>query len=271
MAAGSSSAAQPRVKATWRPRTPRAETLAKSEVRRNIDPLSVKRGGDCLERRSERLGRAVSRRLRFTNSQLPADGYLRMQKVSVETQNTYAEAWETFTASGGPGLEKMPVAALDRELDRCILSRYLDGAPLAECRVLCYAARWKSGATNHDLKRSHAALQGFRACTRERIGLPNAWEATLLLVDEALKSGDAHETLAAAGLMLQLDLMARPGEMCAMTADWFFSVRQKFSPATGLLVFFPGDGGARDKAKQQDDAVGIGELRSSRSSTGSRT
>lgn len=82
----------------------------------------------------------------------------------------------------------------------------------------------------------------------------------MLLVDQALKADDAQETLVAAAMLLQFDLMARPGGVCAMDSSWIFSVKHKFSASTGLVVFYPGDAGARDKSKQQGDAVGVGEL-----------
>lgn len=77
-----------------------------------------------------------------------------MQKVSAKTQETYSEAWQSLVNEAGGDLTSAPPEALDRELDRVILARYLDGAPVSECRVMFYATRWRMGTTNLDLKRS---------------------------------------------------------------------------------------------------------------------
>lgn len=177
-----------------------------------------------------------------------------------KTQDIYTAAWATLVKTVGTGLATATGDVIDRALGKVIFNEYLDGASLAECRVLYYATLWQTGLGNGDLKRSYAALQGFRSCTRERIGLPNSWEATLLLAHEGLQRGDPQEILTAAALLLQFDLMARLGEMCVLDASWIFSVRHRFSASTALVVFFLWDSSGRDKSKQQDDAVGVGEL-----------
>ena len=94
-----------------------------------------------------------------------------------------------------------------------------------DVRRLYYAAGWETGHTNQDLKQSMAALKGFKAATREKVGAPNVFEVVLLLPRAAAEKGTRKSLAITFLTLLQFDTLARPGEMCVMEATWCTSTR----------------------------------------------
>lgn len=224
----------------WKPRAVRGVTKSLGSSASRSRPASSPpsaRSSEEQRRAADRLGRAVNRRIRYTAAGRPAVGYLRMQKVSAKTQELYGEASRQFfsvTKLSGSA----PVQIVDAELDRSILALYLDGAQLAEARVLFYAVRWRTGATNGELRRSHASLAGFRSSTREPIGEPVMWEAACLMALSAVQNKRRDDAMVAVMMLAQFDLLARPGEMCALDASWVLKIKTEHSSADTMIVFF---------------------------------
>lgn len=68
----SSDASRGRVASIWKPRTSQSRTPSGSGSGRNLDAQAVSRGGTSHEKKAERLGRAVARRLHFNDSKQTA-------------------------------------------------------------------------------------------------------------------------------------------------------------------------------------------------------
>lgn len=80
-----------------------------------------------------------------------------------------------------------------------------------------------------------------------------------MMARAGLRRGTRASVQAAA--LLQLDLVCRPGEAVAIAKDWVHRLpKYKSQEAQVAVVFFPSSRGCRDKAKQQDDTIVVGEI-----------
>lgn len=73
--------------------------------------------------------------------------------------------------------------------------------------------------------------------------------------------GTCGSARAAALTLLQFDLVCRPGEIVAVANEWVHRMPgySNRDPQVAV-VFFPSSRGRRDKAKQQDDTIIVGEI-----------
>ncbi len=203
--------------------------------------------------------RATDRAVKFKEREVPANEFLRRQRVTPKTQDTYQAIVDRFYNE-----EKLKrtddVALIDRALNRRILKMYLTGEHIGTARYLLHALKWDKGVKAKLFPKALSAIAGFKSVSHETMKDPNSWEAVLLAAEAGCRANTKHSVTAAAASLVQFDTLARPSEVLLMDGDWVFKTKSSEGNPVAALTFFPSSQSSGDKNKQQDDTIVIGEV-----------
>jgi hypothetical protein len=203
--------------------------------------------------------RASDRAVKFKERAVPANEFLRRQRVTAKTQDTYKTIVDRFYSE-----EKLKrtddVALIDQVLNRRILGMYLTGEHIGTARYLLHALKWDKGVKAKSFPKALAAIGGFKSVSHETMKDPNSWEAVLLAAEAGCRANTKHSVTAAAASLVQFDTLARPSEVLLMDGDWVFKTKSSKGDPVAALTFFPSSQSSGDKNKQQDDTIVIGEV-----------
>ena len=142
-----------------------------------------------------------------------------MQSVSDKTRQKYLSLAGTFK---GQYQFEAPFdnAEVDAKLEQSITQLYLNGESTHEARYFMAAVCWTLLAARGIFPRATLALKGFTRLCPDVARSPATWEAMVLMAGTLLQSNHPLDLRAAAGMLVQFDVYARPGEVAAAGRDW---------------------------------------------------
>mmetsp|Transcript_49406 Transcript_49406/g.117568 ORF Transcript_49406/g.117568 Transcript_49406/m.117568 type:complete len:392 (-) Transcript_49406:322-1497(-) len=195
--------------------------------------------------------------------------YLCQARVSKATASRYSDLLAEFeTKTKVKCTASLPV--LDRALAGELGRFYFEGLGVASAQYLLAAVAFTRNTRLRDLEIpvAKAALAGFLRLCRPKSRNPTPWEAVVLIADWLASRTSAADVQAAAAILLQFDIYARPSEVLNLHKEDITPPPRGADPRLQVwtVTLCPSDVAysRTTKTGTQDDSVRVGVPSSSR-------
>ena len=143
---------------------------------------------------------------------------------------------------------------------------FANKASLQEGREAYYGVRFVFDTQNFHLPLAHASLDGYKREDPDSSRELCTWEAVCLSALQVLELPDPEAPLAAAAILIDFDVCARPGALCGLQCRSFISLDKR---RWCRVCFLPiGSSGARVGHKTTPWILASMDVRASRSGQG---